>query len=159
MFLVYRFQRFPSDGAFNNKYIDRHGIMQCLAGPFRFLPPRPRSHRALPTRLRPRGLQGQSQVSPTLTGSALLEPAPPQKFRQVRPRLRVGAVDLPEISQPRLATVLGRCFPIQVYEVVTVSRSYRQNFSQAYKVLYKEGELSYLTEILDSAQEGTSVVT
>jgi hypothetical protein len=43
--------------------------------------------------------------------------------------------------------------------VATVSRSYRQHFSQAYKVLYKEGELSYLTEILDSAQEGTSVLT
>jgi hypothetical protein len=44
---------------------------------------------------------------------------------------------------------------MQAYEVGTVSRAYRQNFSQAYKVLYKEGELSYLTEILDSAQEGT----
>ena len=36
-----------------------------------------------------------------------------------------------------------------------MSRDYRSTFSQAYKVLYKEGELSYLTEILDSAQEGT----
>ena len=34
------------------------------------------------------------------------------------------------------------------------SREYRQSFSQAYKVLYKEGALCYLTEILDSAQEG-----
>jgi hypothetical protein len=33
----------------------------------------------------------------------------------------------------------------QAYEVATVSRAYRHNFSQAYKVLYKEGELSYLT--------------
>jgi hypothetical protein len=40
-----------------------------------------------------------------------------------------------------------------------VSREYRFNFSQAYKVLYKEGELSYLTEILDSAQEGTTGYT
>ena len=39
----------------------------------------------------------------------------------------------------------------------TISRDYRTNFSQAYKVLYKEGELSYLTEILDSAQEGSLV--
>jgi hypothetical protein len=44
---------------------------------------------------------------------------------------------------------------MQAYDVQTVSRDYRQHFSQAYKVLYKEGELSYLTEILDSAQEGT----
>ena len=44
---------------------------------------------------------------------------------------------------------------IQAYLVKTVSRDYRSNFSQAYKVLYKEGELSYLTEILDSAQEGS----
>jgi hypothetical protein len=43
----------------------------------------------------------------------------------------------------------------QTYGVKTVSRDYRSSFSQAYKVLYKEGELSYLTEILDSAQEGT----
>lgn len=41
-----------------------------------------------------------------------------------------------------------------MYEAGTVSREYRSGFSQAYKVLYKEGELSYLTEILDSAQEG-----
>lgn len=34
------------------------------------------------------------------------------------------------------------------------SRGYRENFSEAYKVLYKEHELCYLTEILDSAQEG-----
>ena len=33
-------------------------------------------------------------------------------------------------------------------------RSYREQFSKAYKVLYKEGSLCYLTEILDSAQEG-----
>jgi hypothetical protein len=34
-----------------------------------------------------------------------------------------------------------------------ISRKYRKKFSQAYKVLYKEGNLSYLTEILESAQE------
>ena len=33
-------------------------------------------------------------------------------------------------------------------------RSYRDTFSQPYKALYKEGSLCYLTEILDSAQEG-----
>ena len=43
---------------------------------------------------------------------------------------------------------------IQTYNVKTANRDYRSNFSQAYKVLYKEGQLSYLTEILDSAQEG-----
>ena len=48
---------------------------------------------------------------------------------------------------------------IQAYLVKTVSRDYRSNFSQAYKVLYKEGELSYLTEILDSAQEGSGCVS
>ena len=47
---------------------------------------------------------------------------------------------------------------MQTYEVKTVSRDYRFNFSQAYKVLYKEGELSYLTEILDSAQEGKFIM-
>jgi len=36
------------------------------------------------------------------------------------------------------------------------NRSYRKKFSNAYKVLYKEGKLCYLTEILDSAQEGNS---
>jgi len=35
-----------------------------------------------------------------------------------------------------------------------VSRAYRNKFSQAYRVLYIEGSLCYLTEILDSAQEG-----
>lgn len=34
------------------------------------------------------------------------------------------------------------------------TRKYREQFSKAYKVLYKEGSLCYLTEILDSAQEG-----
>lgn len=39
-------------------------------------------------------------------------------------------------------------------KIQTMKRDYRGEFSQAYKHLYKEGELSYLTEILDSAQEG-----
>lgn len=33
-------------------------------------------------------------------------------------------------------------------------RKYRNKFSQAYKVLYKDDTICYLTEILDSAQEG-----
>jgi hypothetical protein len=37
--------------------------------------------------------------------------------------------------------------------VATRSRDYRQSFSNAYKVLYREGSLCYLTEIWDSAQE------
>ena len=40
------------------------------------------------------------------------------------------------------------------YNVTCESRSYRHEFSKAYRVLYKEGRLCYLTEILDSAQEG-----
>ena len=36
-------------------------------------------------------------------------------------------------------------------------RDYRKSFSNAYKVLYKEGKLCYLTEILDSAQEGNPI--
>lgn len=31
------------------------------------------------------------------------------------------------------------------------NRVYRKKFSNAYKVLYKDGKLCYLTEILDSA--------
>lgn len=31
------------------------------------------------------------------------------------------------------------------------NRTYRKAFSNAYKVLYKDGKLCYLTEILDSA--------
>ncbi|CAD8173694.1 unnamed protein product [Paramecium octaurelia] len=42
----------------------------------------------------------------------------------------------------------------KVYKVNAVSRDYRDSFSKAYKILYTEGELCYLTEILDSAQEG-----
>ena len=41
------------------------------------------------------------------------------------------------------------------FKVPQCSRHYRNKFSQAYRVLYKEGSLCYLTEILDSAQEGT----
>jgi len=40
------------------------------------------------------------------------------------------------------------CFKIQCG-----SRKYRNKFSQAYRVLYCEGSLCYLTEILDAAQE------
>ena len=40
------------------------------------------------------------------------------------------------------------------FKVICTSRKYRNKFSQAYKVLYQEGSLCYLTEILDSAQEG-----
>lgn len=37
--------------------------------------------------------------------------------------------------------------------IKTRKRTYRRKFSNAYKVLYKDGKLCYLTEILDSAQE------
>ena len=43
---------------------------------------------------------------------------------------------------------LGECLKIRAK-----NRRYRKKFSNAYKVLYKEGKLCYLTEILDSAQE------
>lgn len=36
-------------------------------------------------------------------------------------------------------------------EIKSEERSYWKTFSNAYKVLYKEGKLCYLTEILDSA--------
>mmetsp|Transcript_4905 Transcript_4905/g.9181 ORF Transcript_4905/g.9181 Transcript_4905/m.9181 type:complete len:575 (-) Transcript_4905:1982-3706(-) len=42
----------------------------------------------------------------------------------------------------------------EVFKASCVSRSYRNEFSKAYRVLYKEGSLCYLTEILDAAQEG-----
>ena len=40
------------------------------------------------------------------------------------------------------------------FEAKYATRKYRDQFSKAYKVLYKENSLCYLTEILDSAQEG-----
>ena len=43
---------------------------------------------------------------------------------------------------------------IEVLKVPCASRTYRQHFTQTYQTLYKEGSLSYLAEILDSAQEG-----
>ena len=43
---------------------------------------------------------------------------------------------------------------IEVLNAPCASRTYRQHFAQTYQTLYKEGSLSYLTEILDSAQEG-----
>jgi hypothetical protein len=42
----------------------------------------------------------------------------------------------------------------EVFKANCAARNYREQFSKAYKVLYKEGSLCYLTEILDSAQEG-----
>ena len=42
----------------------------------------------------------------------------------------------------------------EVFKVSCTSRDYRNKFSKAYRVLYKEHSLCYLTEILDSAQEG-----
>lgn len=41
-----------------------------------------------------------------------------------------------------------------VFKVDISDRSYRKDFSNAYKVLYIDESLCYLTEILDSAQEG-----
>ncbi|KAL4464053.1 hypothetical protein ABPG74_005990 [Tetrahymena malaccensis] len=43
---------------------------------------------------------------------------------------------------------------IKQFSCQTACRAYREKFSKAYKILYKNGELCYLTEILDSAQEG-----
>ncbi len=65
---------------------------------------------------------------------------------------------MPKIPELYRAALCSKYHSIQAYDVQTVSRDYRQHFSQAYKVLYKEGELSYLTEILDSAQEGILMV-
>ena len=48
----------------------------------------------------------------------------------------------------------GLSFFLQAFKAQTASRRYRTEFSRAYKILYKEGTLCYLTEILDSAQEG-----
>lgn len=42
----------------------------------------------------------------------------------------------------------------EVFKVAYTPRDYRNKFSKAYRVLYKEHSLCYLTEILDSAQEG-----
>ena len=61
---------------------------------------------------------------------------------------------MPKIPKSSRKSLHSTNQSIQTYDVKTVSRDYRSSFSQAYKVLYKEGELSYLTEILDSAQEG-----
>lgn len=41
----------------------------------------------------------------------------------------------------------------EVYKASANSREYRSEFSNAYRILYNEGHLCYLTEILDSAQE------
>ena len=41
-----------------------------------------------------------------------------------------------------------------ILQLKTQPRNYRDKFSKAYKVLYTDDSLCYLTEILDSAQEG-----
>ena len=41
------------------------------------------------------------------------------------------------------------------FGITCANRQYRNKFSRAYRVLYTDGSLCYLTEILDSAQEGT----
>eukprot|EP00742_Colponemidia_sp_Colp-10_P001722 GILJ01001844.1.p1 GENE.GILJ01001844.1~~GILJ01001844.1.p1 ORF type:complete len:525 (-),score=85.05 GILJ01001844.1:95-1669(-) len=42
----------------------------------------------------------------------------------------------------------------ETFKPVCASREYRREFSKAYRILYREGALCYLPEILDSAQEG-----
>lgn len=42
---------------------------------------------------------------------------------------------------------------LHAFKAKTVSRKYRNKFSHSYKILFQEGHLSYLPEILDSAQE------
>ncbi|EGR33054.1 hypothetical protein IMG5_062790 [Ichthyophthirius multifiliis] len=42
----------------------------------------------------------------------------------------------------------------KILQIQTLCREYRKQFSKAYKILFKDNELCYLTEILDSAQEG-----
>ena len=44
---------------------------------------------------------------------------------------------------------------IKALNIKTADRNYRNDFSKAYKILYNQESLCYLTEILDSAQEGT----
>lgn len=104
---------------------------------------------------RHRGVQAQQGVLHAGADRRVLQPPHPQGLRQVRPRLQRRPDHLPEV--PRVPGEARRSTaPLtQVFKANTVSRDYRSGFSQAYKVLYKEGRLSYLTEILDSAQEGT----
>lgn len=45
---------------------------------------------------------------------------------------------------------------LKSFNIKTASRDYINQFSKAYEILYKEGTLCYLTEILDSAQEGSN---
>ena len=42
---------------------------------------------------------------------------------------------------------------LELYKIPHAWRKYREQFSQAYRVLYNKDELCYLTEILDSAQD------
>jgi hypothetical protein len=46
----------------------------------------------------------------------------------------------------------------KVFEAECAAWNYRKKFSKAYRVLFKDGCLCYLTEILDSAQEGSSIL-
>lgn len=46
---------------------------------------------------------------------------------------------MPEIPNPHIKLMQSKNIIIKVYEALTVNRDYRANFSQAYKVLYKEG--------------------
>lgn len=117
---------------------------------------RPRRHCPVAAGLGNRGVPGVEALHAAGAGGDLLEPAPAQELRQVRSGYSRGPGGLPEVPQPRRTPLRRTPRTTQIYDVQTVSRDYRQHFSQAYKVLYKEGELSYLTEILDSAQEGRS---
>lgn len=46
---------------------------------------------------------------------------------------------------------------INLLQLKTSPKTYRNEFSKAYKILYTDGGLCYLTEILDSAQEGNII--
>lgn len=46
----------------------------------------------------------------------------------------------------------------QVFKIPTSSRSYRQTFSGAYRDLFAENKLCFLSEILDSAQENIDIL-
>ena len=43
----------------------------------------------------------------------------------------------------------------KAFKIKQADRGYRESFSKAYKILYIEGSLGYLIEILDSSQEGS----
>ena len=113
-------------------------------------------HRTSETPHRYRRIQKIYRIYASRTSRHNLRLIDLKRLPKIRSWLPGGVKNLQKILKHNRKTLWSKFFPkhFKSLNLNTASRDYINEFSKAYKILYRENMLCYLTEILDSAQEG-----